>query len=168
MDVSHGSPASSHRGEWTSGSDGATRTDASYSPGRFAQYTQPNLNSPHYAYAGDQRSTGFSPARISNYPKLTPDWDPRLVIPNPTSSFIARLARPQDNTDVSMKQVNLFTKTFKLRYAARTDDDWTEHIDKLEIDVFQMEDFNSKQCYYAIKRTIFGEPERSLGRLYSQ
>ena len=40
-----------------------------------------------------------------------------------------------------------------------------KHLDLLETEVFQREDFKPKQAYFAIKITIFGEPERCLRRL---
>ena len=61
-----------------------------------------------------------------------------------------------------MKLVNKITKNFKTRYSARQNDDWTRHLDFLETEVFQKEDFNVKQIYFAIKLSIFGEPERCM------
>ena len=95
------------------------------------------------------------------------DWDPRLTVPLPLDTLIIRLNVTAQIAAIQpkMKAVNEMTRIFKPRYAARQSDDWAHHLDLLETDVFQKEDFKPKQVYFAIKVTIFGEPERCLRRL---
>ena len=177
MESHFGTPSSSHRGEWASnGSDGATRSDSSSPLGTFASYTQPTYTTtpafPTLQYAGGPNSSGFSTGekghqQLQKEPLATADWDPRTFVPLPLDTLINRLNIAAQLTAIQpkMKTVNEMAKIFKPRYAARENDDWAHHLDLLETDVFQKEDFKPKQVYYSIKVTIFGEPERCLRRL---
>ena len=170
MDSQYGTPPPGHRGEWTlNGSDGATRSDSSSPVGTFA--TQPTYTTTPSLSAS---STGFSTTekghhqlQLQKEPHARPDWDPRLSIPQPLDTLITRINTTTSLTAIQqkMKVVQEMSKTFKPRYAARKDDDWAKHLDLLETEVFQREDFKPKQAYFAIKITIFGEPERCLRRL---
>ena len=167
MDLHYGSPSSSHRGEWTNGSDGATRSNPS-SP-ELRTYSQPHTTTPpFYGHVETPHSAGFpTPTTNKQITKEPADWDPRLQIPKPLSTFTARLNLIEDPTTPKpkMKLVNEVAKSFKPRYAARQNDDWTRHLDLLETEVFQKEEFQAKQIYFTIKITIFGEPERCMRRL---
>ena len=164
MDSQYGSPASSHRGDGTNGLDGATRSNPSSPEPR--PYTQPYNTTTPYGHVESPR--GFPTPSTKQLTKEPADWDPRLQIPQPLSTFTARINSIEDPTAAKpkMKLVNDITKSFKPRYAARQNDDcWTRHLDLLETEVFQKEDFNAKQIYFAINLTIFGEPERCMRRL---
>ena len=177
MESHYGTPSSSHRGEWASnGSDGATRSDSSSPLGTFASYTQPTYTTtptlPKFQQAPSVYSSGFLTGEKGNQQQLVEplaaaDWDPRLMVPRPLDTLINRLnaGRQISTLQPKMKVINEMTKSFKPRYAARASDDWTQHLDMLETDVFQKEDFKPKQIYFSIKVTIFGEPERCLRRL---
>ena len=164
MDSNYSSPSSNHRREWTNGSDGVTRSDPS-SP-ELRTYTQHYTTTPPYKYGKVKtpHSTGFPTATTQTQivKHMGADWDPRLHIPQPLSSFTARLNIIEDPAapKPKMKLVNDVTKNFKPRYTARQNDDWTRHLDLIETEVFQKEDFTAKQIYFTIKLTIFGEPER--------
>ena len=163
MESQYGSPSSSHRGEWATGTDGVTRSNPS-SPELRSYSTHYTTTPKFYGHVESPSSTGFpTPTTNLQVAKEPPDWDPRLHIPQPLSTFTARLNGKEDaTTKPKMKLVNEVAKSFKPRYAARQMDDWTQHLDLLETEVFQKEDFNSKQIYFTIKTTIFGEPERCM------
>ena len=163
MESQYGSPSSSHRGEWTNGSDGATRSNpGSPEPRPYTQHY--TTTTPLYGHVESPHSRGFpTPTTNRQLTKEPADWDPRLHIPQPLATFIARLNAIEDTTTKpKMKLVNEIAKNFKPRYAARQTDEWTRHLDLLETEVFQKEEFNVKQIYFAIKVTIFGEPERCM------
>ena len=154
MESHYGTPSSSHRGEWASnGSDGATSKSDTSSPGTFASYTQPTYTTTpsNFHYVSGPNSSGFSTRRGTQQlqqaePLANADWDPRLAIPLPLDTLIVRLniAAQLATIQPKMKAVQEMTKTFKPRYAARPNDDWAHHLDLLETDVFQREDFKPK------------------------
>ena len=74
------------------------------------------------------------------------DWGPRLTVPLPLDTLIIRLNVTAQIAAIQpkMKAVNEMMRIFKPRYAARQSDDWTHHLDLLETDVFQKEDFKPK------------------------
>ena len=139
MDSHYSSPSSSHRGEWAFGSDGATRSDSSSPAGTFASYTQPQNtttpSSPTFGYASGH-SSGFSTQETRKQlqnaePLAKADWDPRLTVsltvPLPLDTLIIRLNVAAQLATIipKMKAVNEITKSFRVKYAAHMNDDWS-------------------------------------------
>ena len=113
--------------------------------------------------------TGFSPIRRTTnspyYSQTLPDA--RELIPKPADSFIERL-RPNAETsqrDSDMKPVYTALKTFTDKFNGSTHEDWSNHIDMLETNCFEANNFSAKQCYYAIKFTLMGRAQLCLKNL---
>ena len=148
----------SHAGHRKDGSDGAIAKNETVSPtqhGAYStHYTTPFHNSntaSKYVYPGRPR------IRSPDYTRLLPDWDTTKVVPRPLDSFIRRLQRgPLEITihvRINMKAVQNIYRYFKSTFSGETTESWAKHLDSLESEVFEREDFYPKQCYYCLLYT---------------
>ena len=149
----------SHTGQREDGSDGATTTLESGSPvqhgAHSTHFTTPGLNNPNVY---NQRYLFPHRPLQPDYAKLLPDNDTRDVVPQPLSSFIVRLRRGAFQTTnssfLSMKSISNFSKYFKHTYSGARNESWAQHLDHIETEVFERENFYPKQCYYALRGTL--------------
>ena len=101
------------------------------------------------------------------FTRLIPDWDTAKVIPEPIAGFTGRLQRvpPANGKQLDMKPVDNLWKTFKLTFSGDIRENWADHIDRMETDVFEKNTFYPKQCYYALKSTLRGNAQRCFQNL---
>ena len=153
-----------HGNSRSNGLDGATQSFGG-SPAE-PQYS-------HYTYTRNAHTrtpethSGISPIATTQkspyFARMVPDWDVRKVIPTPSEGFRERLKSiPPPGKTLLMKQVNEIQKHFKATFSGDYKERWAEHLDRLETEVFELESFYPKQCYYALKCTLIGNASKSL------
>ena len=101
-----------------------------------------------------------------DYARLLPDWDPRKIVPTPVGTFITRLERgsfPATTSErISMKGVQNVYKYFKHTFAGDSKRSWAKHVDEMESEVFERENFYPKQCYYALRTTLRDDAKTTI------
>ena len=147
----------SHARPRKDGTDGATAKFEAVSPAQHAahstHYSSPSSNQTANNYLYPGRPANNAP----DYSRLLPDYDTRNIVPQPLHSLIQRLGRgafPPNTTQLSMKSIQTIYKYFKKTFSAERNESWAKHVDSIEAEVFEREDYYPKQCYYASRSTL--------------
>ena len=150
----------SHTGNRGDGLDGATPNLGTGSPaqhaGNSSHYTSPYANNNTYKYNSAHLYPSRPQLRSPEYMRLLPDWDSRNVVPKPRQSLILRLQSAQNLPDSAfdMKAVSNVHKYYTNTYSGLHTESWAEHLDELEAEFFERENFKRKQCYFVIRSTL--------------
>ena len=153
----------SHTEHGEDGSDGATTKNDAGSLGQHRAYSAHNTTTFGNYHANNFQQQQFPSRpqlRSPEYMGLLPDWDTRKVVPRPLHTFIIRLHRGTSTVQTfekrhpDMKAVNNVQKYFQKTYSGLKEQCWASHIDALEAEVFEREDFGPKQCYYTLRATL--------------
>ena len=84
--------------------------------------------------------------------------------PTPVESLITRLNAPVINDEEQPRMKVTDNLPDDLVYKGPKDD-WFDHVDNLELDVFQKHGCNAMQAYFAIKASLKGEAQEELKHL---
>ena len=148
----------SHTGHEEAGSDGATTNKEAGSPGQHWGYSAHNTTTFGTDHVNNKQHPERPQLRSPEYMGLVPDWDSRKVVPRPLHTFIVRLNREPTSskllTHIDMKAVGNVYKYFKKTYSGLKEQCWASHIDALEAEVFERENFGPKQCYYTLRASL--------------
>ena len=61
-----------------------------------------------------------------------------------------------------MKGVQNVYKYFKHTFAGDSKRSWSQHVDEMESEVFERENFYPKQCYYALRSTLRDDAKTTI------